>query len=59
MHILIDDAGLTARFILKGKLHMEGTGAITAPLTKLSEDKQGLAVAFPVCRSSPRSASGN
>ena len=44
VQISIDDAGPTAKLILKGKLDAEGANAVAAPLAKLSEEKQGLVV---------------
>ncbi len=44
MQISIDDAGLTAKIILKGKLDMAGADVVAAPLAKLSTEKQALIV---------------
>jgi len=44
MQISIDDAGVTATVTLKGRLDMVGSGVVSAPLARLSEQKQGLII---------------
>ncbi len=44
MQIAIDDAGTTAKVVLKGRLDAAGAGAVAAPLAQLAEQKNGLVI---------------
>lgn len=44
MQITIDDAGATARVMLKGRMDAEGANSIASPFNALLEGKRGLIV---------------